>query len=171
MSKKCPESVPECPGHLFDTPGTLWGHVLDTPERGGPKGPKNTLRDTSGPKGPRDSCTRPGGSHRYDLGPLSRPSNGRLIFIHLQCWEVPPFFIIQRQWCIKFRVLGAQDFYTPLALNCQKGQHLPALEVYKNLSPIPSSQKSAKECKRAQKSTEEHFRVKLQTTTRRTLPY
>ena len=23
------------------------------------------------------------------------------------------------------------EFYTPLALNCQKGQHLPALEVYK----------------------------------------
>ena len=36
---------------------------------------------------------------------------------------------------IKFRVLRAQDFYTPLALNCQKEQHLPALEVYKNQSP------------------------------------
>ena len=30
----------------------------------------------------------------------------------------------------KFRVLRAQDFYTPLALNCQKGQRLPAPEVY-----------------------------------------
>ena len=29
-----------------------------------------------------------------------------------------------------------QDFYAPLALNCQKGQHLRALEVYKNQSPI-----------------------------------
>ena len=29
-------------------------------------------------------------------------------------------------------VLKAQDFNTPLALNCQKGQHLPALDVYKN---------------------------------------
>ena len=37
------------------------------------------------------------------------------------------------QRCVKFRVLRAQDFYTPLALNCQKGQRLPALEVYKHL--------------------------------------
>ena len=36
----------------------------------------------------------------------------------------------------KFRVLRAQDFYTPLALNCQEGQHLPALEVFQNQSPI-----------------------------------
>ena len=43
---------------------------------------------------------------------------------------------IQRQPCIKFRVLRAQDFYTPLPPNCQKGQHLPALVVYKkNQSP------------------------------------
>ena len=56
--------------------------------------------------------------------------------MHLQCWEVPPFLAIQRQRCIKFRVLRAQDFYTPLALNCQKGQQLPALEVHKNQSPI-----------------------------------
>ena len=28
------------------------------------------------------------------------------------------------------------EWYTPLALNCQKGQHLPTLEVYKNQSPI-----------------------------------
>ena len=27
------------------------------------------------------------------------------------------------------------EFYIPLALNCQKGQHLPAPEVYKNQSP------------------------------------
>ena len=45
---------------------------------------------------------------------------GRLIFIHLRCWEALPFLTIQRQGCIKFRVLGAQDFYTPLPLNCQK---------------------------------------------------
>ena len=60
---------------------------------------------------------------------------GRLNFIHLQCWEVLPFLSIQHQRCIKCRVFRAQDFYTPLALNCQKGQHLPALEVYKNQSP------------------------------------
>ena len=62
--------------------------------------------------------------------------NGRLIFIHLQCWEVLPFCRFQRQRCIKIRVLRAQDFYTPLALKTAKGQHLPALEVYKNQSPI-----------------------------------
>ena len=44
--------------------------------------------------------------------------HGRLIFIHLQCWEVLPLLIIQRQQWIKFRVPRAQDFYTPLALNC-----------------------------------------------------
>ena len=66
---------------------------------------------------------------------ISNRRAGRLIFIHLQCWEVLPFFTIQRQQCIKFRVLRARDFYAPLALNCQKGQHLPALEVYKNQSP------------------------------------
>ena len=46
-----------------------------------------------------------------------------------------PFLTIQRQRCIKFSVLRAQDFYTPLALNCPKGQQLTALEVYKNQSP------------------------------------
>ena len=60
---------------------------------------------------------------------------GRLIFIHLQCWEALPFCLFQRQRCIKIRVLRAQDFYTPLALKTAKGQHLPALEVYKNQSP------------------------------------
>ena len=33
------------------------------------------------------------------------------------------------------------EFYTPLALNCQKGHHLPAPEVYKNQSPIKVLQK------------------------------
>ena len=40
-----------------------------------------------------------------------------------------------RQRCIKIRVLRAQDCYTPLALKTAKGQHLPALVVYKNQSP------------------------------------
>ena len=62
-------------------------------------------------------------------------TTGRLIFIHLTCWEVLPFLTIQRQRCIKFRVLRTQDFYTPLPLNCQKGQHPPALVVYQNQSP------------------------------------
>ena len=61
--------------------------------------------------------------------------HGRLIFIHHQCWEVLPFCRFQRQRCIKIRVLRAQDFYTPLALKAAKGQHLPALVVYKNQSP------------------------------------
>ena len=60
---------------------------------------------------------------------------GRLIFIHLQCWEVLPFFTIQRQ-CIKILRPKDPEFYTPLPLNCQKGQRLPAPEVYKNQSPI-----------------------------------
>ena len=45
------------------------------------------------------------------------------------------FCRFQRQRCIKIRVLRAQDFYTPLALKTAKGQHLPALVVYKNPSP------------------------------------
>ena len=67
---------------------------------------------------------------RSCAGPVALPHSmllvcnyGRLISIHLQCWEVLPFLAIQRQRCIKFRVLRAQDFYTPLALNLQKGQH------------------------------------------------
>ena len=50
---ECPKSVPrvfpECPGHLFDTPGTLSGHFLDTPEpgaRSAPETPRRTLPRT-----------------------------------------------------------------------------------------------------------------------------
>ena len=57
--------------------------------------------------------------------------NGRLILIYHQCWEVLSFLTIQRQRCIKILCPKDPEFYTPLALNCQKGQHLPALEVYK----------------------------------------
>ena len=60
---------------------------------------------------------------------------GDCFLMHLQCWEALPFLIIQRQRCVKFRVLRAQDFYILLALNYQQGQHLPALEVYKKQSP------------------------------------
>ena len=60
---------------------------------------------------------------------------GRLIFIHLQCWEVPPFLTIQGQRCIKMLCPKDPEFYIPLALNCQKGRHLPALEVYQKQSP------------------------------------
>ena len=46
---------PECPGHLFDTPGTLSGHFLDTPEPGArraPETPRATLPGHFGPEGP-----------------------------------------------------------------------------------------------------------------------
>ena len=58
--------------------------------------------------------------------------SGRLIFIQLQCWEVMPFLTVQRQRCIEFRVLRALDFYTPLALNCQKRAAPPSTEVENN---------------------------------------
>ena len=47
-----------------------------------------------------------------------------------------PFCRFQRQWCIKILCPKDPDFYTPLALKMAKGQHLPALVVYKNQSPI-----------------------------------
>ena len=71
---------------------------------------------------------------------LSSPirDTGRLIFIHLQCWEVLPFCRFQRQRCIKFLCPKDPDFYTPLVLKTAKGQHLPALEVFsKSVSQIP----------------------------------
>ena len=40
VSKNCPESVPGVSGTPFDTPGTLSGHFLDTPE------PRDTPSDT-----------------------------------------------------------------------------------------------------------------------------
>ena len=75
----------------------------------------------------------PSGEPRTTRRPQSQ-NFGRLICMRLQCCEALPFFTIQRQRRIKLRVLRAQDFYTPLALNCQKGQCLAALEVYKNQS-------------------------------------
>ena len=49
--------------------------------------------------------------------------HGRLIFIHLQCWEVLRFCRFQRQWCINILCPKDPDFYTPLALKKAKGQH------------------------------------------------
>ena len=49
-----------------------------------------------------------------------------------------PFFAIQRQWCIQIVCPKDPEFYTLLALNGGKGQHLSALEVYKNQSPNTS---------------------------------
>ena len=60
---------------------------------------------------------------------------GRLILIQLRCWEVLPFLTFQRQRCIKILCPKDPEIFTLLALNCQKGQHLPTLEVYKNQSP------------------------------------
>ena len=51
------------------------------------------------------------------------------------CWEVLPLCRFQRQRCIKILCPKDLDFYTPLALKTAKGQHLPALAVYKNRSP------------------------------------
>ena len=62
--------------------------------------------------------------------------NGGLIFIHHQCWDVLPFCRFQRQRCIKILCPKDPDFYMPLALKTAKGQHLPALVVYKDQSPI-----------------------------------
>ena len=42
---------------------------------------------------------------------------------------------IQRQRCTKILCPKHPEFYTPLALKCHKGQHLPALDVYTNRSP------------------------------------
>ena len=52
--------------------------------------------------------------------------------MHHQCWEVLPFCRYQRQQCIKILCPKDPDFYTLLALITAKGQHLPALVVYKN---------------------------------------
>ena len=73
--------------------------------------------------------------------------SGRLIFIHFQCWEVPPFFTIQRQRCIKFLCPKDPEFCTPLALKCQKGQHLPVLEVYKSSLPLSITRKLSRRIK------------------------
>ena len=69
VSKKCPKSVPkvspECQTRCPDTPGTLLGHFLDTPDprpKGPQRHPKGHSRHSLGPKGPRNSCSRPGGS-------------------------------------------------------------------------------------------------------------
>ena len=70
----------------------------------------------------------------FDLETLFSRNGGRLIFVHLQCWEVYNICRFQRQRCIKVRVLRAQDFYTPLALKTAKGQHLQALQMVGGLA-------------------------------------
>ena len=63
MSRECPR---ECLGHLLDTPGTLSGHFLGTPEPGArraPETPRGTLPGHFGPEGP-----------------------GRVFFISLNSW-------------------------------------------------------------------------------------
>ena len=61
--------------------------------------------------------------------------SGRLIFMHLTCWEGTAILAMQRQCCIKVLCPKDAQCHTVLALNCQKGSTLPALEVYKNQSP------------------------------------
>ena len=62
-------------------------------------------------------------------------NDGRLILIHLHCWELLLFLTIQRQRCIKILCPRDPEFYTPLALNSRERQRPPALEVYKNQFP------------------------------------
>ena len=91
----------------------------------------------SGPGTPK-SLEKVSGTVRkkdFPFFPVGQPLPGRLTFIHHQCWEVLPFCRFQRQRCIKILCPKDPDFYTPLALKTAKGQHLPALVVYKNQSP------------------------------------
>ena len=81
-------------------------------------------------------------SSRYPLTDIAACDSslkvpGRLIFIHLQCWEVLPFCRFQRQRCIKIRVLRAQDFYTPLALKRQRGSTSQHWRCIKISLPVP----------------------------------
>ena len=74
--------------NLFDTPGTLSGHFLDTPEPEARKGPQRHpeghSRDTSGPReGPRDSCSKRGGLQNETTFPIeigSRELSSQLPF-------------------------------------------------------------------------------------------
>ena len=67
---ECPKSVPrvfpECQKGVPDTPGTLSGHFFGHSGARGPKGPRDTPRETSGS---RDSCSRSGGVATLVLTP------------------------------------------------------------------------------------------------------
>ena len=58
------------------------------------------------------------------------PHHGRLILYTSSAGRCCPLLTIQHQRCIKILCPKNPEFYTLLALYCQKGQHLPALEVY-----------------------------------------
>ena len=46
---------------------------------------------------------------------------GRLIFIHLQCWEVPPLFCDNSSLAVyKIQSPEGTEFNAPLVLNCQR---------------------------------------------------
>ena len=54
--KSVPRVSPECQKGVFDTPATLSGHFLETPEPGvrrGPETPRGTLPGHFGPEGPK----------------------------------------------------------------------------------------------------------------------
>ena len=98
VSRESPRSVKKVSGHSGDTLGTLFGHsgargpkgprdtprdtpgTLQSPRPEGPqRHPEGHSRDTSGPKGPGDSCSRPGAlQHTCDC--KSRPLRGRRNF-------------------------------------------------------------------------------------------
>ena len=60
------------------------------------------------------------------------------------CWETDFYivlggaalFALQRQWCIKSCALRTLIFRDTVYAQLQKGQQLPAAEVYKNQSPM-----------------------------------
>ena len=72
---------------------------------------------------------------------------GRLIFIHLQFWEVLPCSTIQRQRCIRILCPKDPEFYAPLALNWQKVKTFQHWRCIKISLPVvlmkPSHPKSA----------------------------
>ena len=78
--------------------------------------------------------------------------------------------VIQCQQCIKFRVLGEQDFCTPLALNCQKRQRLPALEVYENRPPRVVSMPRQRALPSYRMNTHTHSHIHACTTRTHTKP-
>ena len=63
VSRECPSCLSgalRAPGSdLFDTPGTLSGHFLDTPEPGARRAPETPRENTLGTLRARDSCSRP----------------------------------------------------------------------------------------------------------------
>ena len=69
------------------------------------------------------------------LMPAAPLPTGRLIFYTPPVLGGTALFDNLAPMVRKIQCPKDPEFYTPLVLNCGKGQHLPALEVYKNQSP------------------------------------